>query len=49
MITVTKDAVAAWIAELQAQPHLSLKEERTLAVLQELLAYKTAEIKVESP
>ncbi len=30
---VTKESLAQWIAELESQPHLSLKEERYLAVM----------------
>lgn len=37
---VTKESLAQWIAELESQPHLSLKEERYLAVMKELLEYK---------
>lgn len=36
MTTVTKESLAQWIAELESQPHLSLKEERYLAVMKEL-------------
>jgi len=36
---VTKESLAQWIAELESQPHLSLKEERYLAVMTELLDY----------
>jgi len=34
--TVTKESLAQWIAELELQPHLSLREERWLAVCKEL-------------
>lgn len=30
---VNKESLAQWIAELESQPHLSLKEERYLAVM----------------
>lgn len=30
---VTKESLALWIAELESQPHLSLREERYLAVM----------------
>jgi len=30
---VTKESLAQWIAELESQPHLSLREERYLAVM----------------
>lgn len=33
---ITKDELAAMIATLESQPHLSLKEERYLAVMKEL-------------
>lgn len=40
MTQVTKESLAQWIAELESQPHLSLKEDRYLAVMVELLEYK---------
>lgn len=43
MTTVTKESLAQWIAELESQPHLSLKEERYLAVMKELLDCKRLE------
>lgn len=36
MTQVTKESLAQCIAELESQPHLSLKEERYLAVMKEL-------------
>ncbi len=33
MKVVTKESLAQWIAELESQPHLSLREERYLAVM----------------
>ncbi len=33
MVNVTKESLAQWIAELESQPHLSLREERYLAVM----------------
>ena len=36
MAEITKESLAQWIAELESQPHLSLKEERYLAVMREL-------------
>lgn len=36
---VTKESLAQWIAELESQPHLSLKEERYLAIMKDLLDY----------
>ncbi len=33
MKEVTKESLAQWIAELESQPHLSLREERYLAVM----------------
>lgn len=36
----TKESLEKWIAELESQPHLSLKEERYLAVMKELLDFK---------
>lgn len=33
---VTKESLSQWIAELESQPHLSLKEERWLAVCNRL-------------
>lgn len=36
MAEVTKESLAQWIAELESQPHLSLKEERYLAVMKGL-------------
>lgn len=35
-VTITKESLAQWIAELESQPHLSLREERYLAVMKEL-------------
>lgn len=32
-VTVTKESLAQWIAEMESQPHLSLKEERYLAIM----------------
>ncbi len=37
---ITKDELAAMIAALESQPHLSLKEEKYLAVCRELAQYK---------
>ena len=39
MTTVTKESLAQWIAELESQPHLSLKEEKYLAVCKQLAGY----------
>lgn len=36
MTVVTKESLEKWVAELESQPHLSLKEERYLAVMKEL-------------
>ncbi len=36
MKDITKESLAQWIAELESQPHLSLKEERYLAVMKAL-------------
>lgn len=36
MAEVTKESLAQWIAELESQLHLSLKEERYLAVMKDL-------------
>ncbi len=36
MVNVTKESLAAMIAALESQPHLSLKEEKYLAVCREL-------------
>jgi hypothetical protein len=33
---VTKESLAQWIAEMESQPHLSLREERYLNLLLEL-------------
>lgn len=41
---ITKDELAALIAALESQPHLSIKEEKYLKVCKELLVYReTAE------
>lgn len=40
---VTKESLAQWIAELESQPHLSLKEERYMAVMRQLLSVHTQE------
>ena len=37
---VTKESLAQWIAELESQPHLSIKEERYLAVMKQLEALR---------
>ena len=37
---VTKESLAQWIAELESQPHLSLKEERYLAVCKRLMMFE---------
>lgn len=37
---ISKDELAAMIAALESQPHLSMKEEKYLAIMKELLAYK---------
>lgn len=37
---ITKDELAAMIAALESQPHLSIKEEKYLAVCKELRGYK---------
>ena len=36
---VTKESLAQWIAELESQPHLSLREERYLAVMKKCMDY----------
>ncbi len=36
MTTITKDELAAIIAALESQPHLSMKEEKYLAIMKEL-------------
>ncbi|QZA71131.1 hypothetical protein AH01_13 [Pantoea phage AH01] len=36
---ITKDELAAMIAALESQPHLSMKEEKYLAVCKELEVY----------
>ena len=36
MAQITKDELAAMIAALESQPHLSMKEEKYLAICQEL-------------
>ncbi|QHJ79624.1 MAG: hypothetical protein [Caudoviricetes sp.] len=43
---VTKESLAQWIAELESQPHLSLKEERYLAVMKRCLEWETSEAAV---
>ena len=40
MKDITKESLAQWIAELESQPHLSLREERYLAVCKELHSTK---------
>lgn len=36
---VTKESLAQWIAELESQPHLSLREERYLVVMKKCGEY----------
>lgn len=40
MKEVTKESLAQWIAELESQPHLSLREERYLAVCKRLMMFE---------
>lgn len=40
---ITKDELAAMIAALESQPHLSMKEEKYLAVMYKLQTYEDAE------
>ena len=40
---ITKDELAAMIAALESQPHLSLKEEKYLAIMKELMEYRETE------
>lgn len=40
MKDITTEQLAQWIAELESQPHLSLREERYLAVLKRLLVFE---------
>lgn len=47
MRPLTKDELAAMIASLESQPHLSLKEEKYLAVCRELLDYKRHDEEME--
>lgn len=44
---ITKDELAAMIAALESQPHLSMKEEKYLAIMKELLDFKRHEEHVE--
>lgn len=39
-MTTTTEELAAWIADMESQPHLSLKEERYLVMMKELLEYR---------
>lgn len=43
---ITKDELAAMIVALESQPHLSLKEEKYLAVCRELVAQRRENIKL---
>ncbi len=43
MKDVTTESLAQWIDELESQPHLSLREERYLAVMKDLLDFKRHE------
>lgn len=38
---ITKDELAAMIAALESQPHLSMKEEKYLALCRQLVWYQT--------
>ena len=37
---ITKDELAAMIAALESQPHLSLKEEKYLAIMKDLMEHR---------
>lgn len=40
---ITKDELAAMIAAMESQPHLSIKEEKYLKVCKQLMRYMEAE------
>lgn len=43
MVQITKDELASMIAALESQPHLSMKEEKYLAIMKELSEFKSLE------
>lgn len=45
---ITKDELAAMIAALESQPHLSIAEEKYLAVCKELAEYKRVSEEVDA-
>lgn len=46
MTAITKDELAAMITALESQPHLSLKEEKYLAIMRELHIQRAENVKL---